>query len=84
MTRILLAVGVALLLTNGAWAQSQANCDQIRDAVAKYGYEAARRHALQHYGPEAVKEGDKCLPKPTPSAKHHPKKHQPKKKKPAG
>jgi len=58
MMRVLVAVGVVLLLTNHSLAQ--ANCDQIREAVAKYGYAAARQHALIHYGPEAVREGDKC------------------------
>jgi hypothetical protein len=56
---ILVAAGVALLATNSVLAQS--NCDQIREAVATYGYEAARAHALAHYGEEAVAEGDKCL-----------------------
>jgi hypothetical protein len=62
MTRILIIVGIALLLTNRAWAQSEANCDEIRQAVATYGYEEARRHALIHYGAEAVEAGEKkCL-----------------------
>ena len=62
MTRILLIVAVALLLTGRASAQSEANCDEIRQAVATYGYEDARRHALLHYGAEAVEAGEKkCL-----------------------
>lgn len=63
MTRILIIVaGVALLLTNRAWAQSEANCEETRQAVATYGYEDARRHALIHYGAEAVEAGEKkCL-----------------------
>ena len=61
MTRILVAVGVALLSTSYAWAQSAANCEQIRQAVAQYGYAAARAHAMRTYGPEAVASGDKCL-----------------------
>jgi hypothetical protein len=56
---ILVAVGVAVLPTNSVLAQS--NCDQIREAVATYGYEAARAHALAHYGEAALIEGDKCL-----------------------
>src|SRR4029077_10387799 len=28
---------------------------------AQYGFAAARRHALETYGPEAVKTGDKCF-----------------------
>jgi hypothetical protein len=61
MTRILVALGVALLLTDYAAAQSAANCDQIRQAVAQYGYAAARAHAMRNYGADAVRNGDKCL-----------------------
>ena len=61
MTRILVAVGIALLSISPSWAQSAANCDQIRQAVAQYGYTAARAHAMAHYGAEAVRNGDKCL-----------------------
>jgi hypothetical protein len=88
MTRILLIVAVALLLTSRASAQSEANCDEIRQAVATYGYEDARRHAMLHYGAEAVEAGEKkCLadmipakPVVTKAAVKH---QQPKKKKPA-
>jgi hypothetical protein len=63
MTRILIAaVGIALLLTGRAWAQSEANCEEIRQAIATYGYEEARKHALIHYGQEAVESSEKkCL-----------------------
>jgi hypothetical protein len=80
MTRGLTAVFVVLLLTNYAWSQS--NCDQIRDAVDKYGYAAAREHAMTHYGIEAVKEGDKCLPMEAPPMQAAPTKPQPKHKPP--
>jgi hypothetical protein len=88
MARIMFIVAVALVLTNRAWAQSEANCDEIRQAVATYGYEEARRHAMIHYGAEAVAAGEKkCLniqppakPKPTKASVKH---QQPKKKKPA-
>ena|SRR5437660_9020023 len=61
MRRILVAAGLALLTTSSAWAQSAANCDQIRQAVAQYGYAAARAHAMRTYGANAVRNGDKCL-----------------------
>jgi hypothetical protein len=61
MTRILVAVAVALLTTSYSWAQSAANCDQIRQAVAQYGYASARAHAMRTYGADAVRNGDKCL-----------------------
>ena len=82
MTRILVAAVVALLLTNDSWSQSQSDCEQIRQAVATYGYAAAREHALAHYGIEAVKAGDKCLGvAPTEEAPKKPRpKHKPPKK----
>ncbi len=58
------AAGIIVLVTDYSLAQSDpdaAQCQQIRQAVAQYGYEAARRHAEAHYGPEAVKMGDRCL-----------------------
>jgi hypothetical protein len=61
MKRILVAAGVVLLTTSYSWAQSEANCDQIRQAVAQYGYPAARAHAMTHYGAEAVRNGERCL-----------------------
>jgi hypothetical protein len=61
MRRILVAVGLALLTSSPSWAQSAANCDQIRQAVAQYGYAAARAHAMRTYGAEAVRNGDRCL-----------------------
>jgi hypothetical protein len=59
MIRILMSTGVVLLLTNSALAQ--AYCAQVRLAVATYGYEAAKQHALAHYGKDAVEAGEKCL-----------------------
>jgi hypothetical protein len=40
-------------------------CLLIKQAAAQYGYAASRRHALETYGPEAVKTGDKCFSKQT-------------------
>ena len=87
MARILIAVGIALLLSGRAWAQSEANCEEIRQAVATYGYEEARRHAMIHYGAEAVEAGEKkCLniQPAKPAVTKASVKQQPKKKKPAG
>jgi hypothetical protein len=85
MTRILIiVVGVALLLTNRAWAQSEANCEEIKQAIATYGYEDARRHALIHYGAEAVEAGEKkCLNIEPPAKKGVAKKKEVAKKTPA-
>jgi hypothetical protein len=57
--RIVVSVGTTLLLTDYALAQSY--CEQVRLAVATYGYEVSKRHALTHYGKEAVEAGEKCL-----------------------
>jgi hypothetical protein len=75
MPRLLLLAGVILLMTDYAFAQdpSPMQCQLIKQAVAQYGYAASRRHALENYGPEAVKTGDKCLAKHTGrSAKYVP------------
>jgi len=74
MSRFLLLTGVVLLIPAFAFllipafafAESSpdpAQCEQLRQAVAQYGYAAARRHALEIWGPEAVKFGDKCFTK---------------------
>jgi hypothetical protein len=59
MTRILAAIAVVLLLTSSSLAQSY--CEQVRQAVATYGYTAAKRHAMAHYTREEVRVGDRCL-----------------------
>jgi hypothetical protein len=66
MPRLASIAGAILLMTDYSLAQSAPDpgqCEQIRQAVAQYGYVAARRHAMVTYGPEAVKAGDKCLTK---------------------
>jgi hypothetical protein len=65
MPRLLLLTGVVLLIADYAFAQdpSPTQCLMVRQAVAQYGFAAARRYALEHYGPEAVKTGDKCFTK---------------------
>jgi hypothetical protein len=66
--RFLLLTGVILLMADYAFAQyspdpTPMQCQLIRLAVAQYGFAAARRHALETYGPRAVKTGDKCFTK---------------------
>ena len=68
MARLLLLTGVILLMADYSFAQyspdpTPMQCQLIRLAVAQYGYAAARQHALETYGPEAVKTGDKCFTK---------------------
>ncbi len=57
---VLIALGLVLSLPNSSYARSS-YCAQVRQAVATYGYVAARRHALAHYGRKAVRAGDRCL-----------------------
>ena len=66
MPRFALITGLVLLMTDYSFAQygqqpDPMQCQQIRQAVAQYGFAAARQHALATYGPEAVKMGDKCF-----------------------
>jgi hypothetical protein len=66
MPRLLLLTGVILPMANYVFAQNSPDptpmqCQLIRSAVAQYGFAAARQHALETYGPEAVKTGDKCF-----------------------
>jgi hypothetical protein len=68
MLRFLLLTGIILLTENSSFAlyapdPTPMQCQLIRLAVAQYGFAAARRHALEIYGPEAVKTGDKCFTK---------------------
>jgi hypothetical protein len=70
MPRLLLLAGAVLLVADCAFAQESPDPTQmqyllIKQAVAQYGFAAARQHALQTYGPEAVKTGDKCFTKQT-------------------
>ena len=66
MPRFLLLSGIVLLMADYSFAQDPPDptpmqCRLIKLAVAQYGFAAARRHALETYGPEAVKTGDKCF-----------------------
>ena len=74
MLRVLLATGAVLLMADYSHAQVRdldpAQCEQIKQAVAQYGYAAARRHAMEHYGPEAVRAGDRCLGRSEDTRRH--------------
>ncbi len=68
MPKLVLLTGAILLMADYAFAQytpDPMQCQQIRQAAAQYGYAASRRHALETYGPEAVKAGDKCFTRQT-------------------
>ena len=65
MPRLPILTGAIFLVAWSPFAQAQSpvQCQQVRQAVAQYGYAAARRHALATYGPEAVRSGDQCFSK---------------------
>ena len=66
MRKLLAIAGLILLMTDCALAQSgpdPAQCAQVKQAVAQYGYREARRHAMANYGPQAVNAAEKCLTK---------------------
>jgi hypothetical protein len=71
MPRFLLPTGVTLLMADYSFAQDYSpdptpiQCQLIKQAAAQYGFAAARRHALETYGSEAVRTGDKCFTKQT-------------------
>jgi hypothetical protein len=52
------------LLSTPTYAQSEAQCEQVRQAVAQYGYRAARAHAEQTMPPDQVRAGEACLHRP--------------------
>jgi phosphoenolpyruvate-protein kinase (PTS system EI component) len=64
MIKVLVALAVVLGLTNFSFAQSY--CRQVRQAVATYGYAAAKRHAQAHYSKKQVRAADRCLSKGHP------------------
>ena len=64
MVRLVLVTGIVLAMADYSFAQftpDAMQCQQIRQAAAQYGYAAARRHAMETYGPEAVRAGDRCF-----------------------
>ncbi len=52
--------GVLFIFLSGA-ASAQSYCPQVRQAVATYGYEAAKRYAIAHYTPEQIRAAQRCL-----------------------
>ena len=63
------------LLVTPAYAQTEAQCDQVRQAVAQYGYRAARAHAERTMPAEYVRAGEACLHRaargPSHVVRHH-------------
>lgn len=63
MLRFVFFTGALLMTADAALAQapSPEQCEQLKQAVAQYGYAAARRYAVVNYGPEAARAGDLCF-----------------------
>ena len=55
------ATGLILLSASAALAQSEGQCQQVRAAVAQYGYKAAKAHAQATMSPAAVRAADSCV-----------------------
>jgi ribosomal protein S9 len=50
-------IAVLAALSTQCYAQGGPNpgqCEQVRDAIAQYGLQAARQHAMANYGMSAV------------------------------
>lgn len=69
--KISIAVTSVLLLSaHAALAQTEAQCEQVRAAVAQYGYAAAKAHADATMSADQVRAATRCL-KHTATARRH-------------
>ena len=58
---MVVATGLTLPLAGAALAQTEDQCDQVRAAVAQYGYKAAKAHADATLSHEEVQAASACL-----------------------
>ena len=65
------AVGLTLLLAGAALAQTEGQCNQVRAAVAQYGYKAAKAHADATMSHDAVRAAGACLKRRPVATKRH-------------
>ncbi len=65
------AVGLTLLLAGAALAQTEGQCNQVRAAVAQYGYKAAKAHADATLSHEAVRAASACLKRKPVAKRRH-------------
>lgn len=66
------AVGLTLLLADAALAQTEDQCNQVRAAVAQYGYKAAKAHADATLSHDEVRAASACLKRKPVARKRHP------------
>ena len=69
---VVVAVGLTLLLAGAALAQTEYQCDQVRAAVAQYGYKAAKAHADATMSQHEVRAASACLKRKPVATKRHP------------
>jgi hypothetical protein len=67
---VVAVTSLTLLSAEPALAQTEAQCDQVRAAVAQYGYKAAKAHADATMSPDEVRAASSCL-KHKPATKLH-------------
>jgi len=66
------AVGLTLLLADAALAQTEDQCNQVRAAVAQYGYKVAKAHADATLSHDEVRAASDCLKRKPVTTKRHP------------
>jgi len=59
------AAALAFLATNAAMAQTEAQCDEVRAAVAQYGYKAVKSYAIARMSAAEVQAARRCLTRPS-------------------
>ena len=69
---LLVTLGLMLMVAHSAVAQTEDQCNQVRAAVAQYGYKAAKAHADATLTPDEVRAADACLKHKTAATKRHP------------
>ena len=73
---VVVAVGLTLLSADAASAQTEYQCDQVRAAVAQYGYKAAKAHADATLGHEEVQAASACLTRKPAATKNYSEKNR--------
>ncbi len=66
------AVGLSLLLADAAVAQTADQCNEVRAAVAQYGYKAAKAHADATLSPDEMRAAGACLKRKPAATKRRP------------
>jgi len=70
-TALAVLAGICVATTAASMGPTSQQCEQVRDAVATYGYKAALAHARAHYSREEVEAGEACLHHDHARRAHH-------------